>query len=156
MHGRLELVWRVVLGAAMGLGTMGIDLVRASEPDVLYQQHCAACHGVNRTGAMGPALLPESLERLRRAEALKVITQGRVATQMKGFHETLAPEQIAQLTQWIYTPVSPAPVWADADIRASRVQFSAEQGTAIFYLSVLVLPEVLLISGLAVWWRRAS
>ncbi|NOT53447.1 MAG: GldG family protein [Deltaproteobacteria bacterium] len=41
-------------------------------------------------------------------------------------------------------------------IRASRVQFSAEQGTAIFYLSVLVLPEVLLIAGLAVWWRRAS
>lgn len=41
-------------------------------------------------------------------------------------------------------------------IRASRVQFTAEQGTAIFYLSVLVLPELLLIAGLAVWWRRAS
>ena len=41
-------------------------------------------------------------------------------------------------------------------IRASRVQFTAEQGTAIFYLSVLVLPELLLIAGLAVWWRRSS
>jgi ABC-type uncharacterized transport system involved in gliding motility auxiliary subunit len=41
-------------------------------------------------------------------------------------------------------------------IRASRVQFTAEQGTAIFYLSVLILPELLLIAGLAVWWRRAS
>ena len=41
-------------------------------------------------------------------------------------------------------------------IRASRVQFTAEQGTAIFYLSVLILPELLLIVGLAVWWRRAS
>jgi ABC-type uncharacterized transport system involved in gliding motility auxiliary subunit len=39
-------------------------------------------------------------------------------------------------------------------MRASRVQFSQEQGTAIFYLSVLVLPELLLLAGLAVWWRR--
>lgn len=39
-------------------------------------------------------------------------------------------------------------------IRASRVQFTAEQGTLIFYLSVLILPELLLIAGLAVWWQR--
>jgi ABC-type uncharacterized transport system involved in gliding motility auxiliary subunit len=39
-------------------------------------------------------------------------------------------------------------------IRASRVQFTAEQGTVIFYLSVLILPEILLIAGLAVWWQR--
>lgn len=41
-------------------------------------------------------------------------------------------------------------------VRASRVQFSQEQATVIFYLSVLVLPELLLIAGLAVWWRRSS
>jgi ABC-type uncharacterized transport system involved in gliding motility auxiliary subunit len=39
-------------------------------------------------------------------------------------------------------------------LRASRVQFTAEQGTLIFYLSVLILPEFLLIAGLAVWWQR--
>jgi len=39
-------------------------------------------------------------------------------------------------------------------IRASRVQFTTEQGTAIFYLSVLIFPELLLIVGLAVWWQR--
>jgi len=41
-------------------------------------------------------------------------------------------------------------------VRASRVQFSEEQATAIFYLSVLVIPELLLIAGLAVWWRRST
>jgi ABC-type uncharacterized transport system involved in gliding motility auxiliary subunit len=41
-------------------------------------------------------------------------------------------------------------------VRASRVQFSEEQATAIFYLSVLVIPELLLIAGLAVWWRRSN
>jgi ABC-type uncharacterized transport system involved in gliding motility auxiliary subunit len=39
-------------------------------------------------------------------------------------------------------------------LRASRVQFTADQGTVIFYLSVLVIPELLLIAGIAVWWRR--
>ncbi len=39
-------------------------------------------------------------------------------------------------------------------LRASQVQFTRDQGTLIFYLSVLVVPELLLIAGLAVWWRR--
>lgn len=41
-------------------------------------------------------------------------------------------------------------------IRASRVQLTQDQGTVIFYASVLVLPEILLLAGLIVWWRRAS
>jgi mono/diheme cytochrome c family protein len=117
-HG-IDLAWRVALAA--GLALMGIDLARAAAPEVLYQQHCAACHGTQRTGGMGPALLPESLERVRRPEAQKVITMGRIATQMQGFHDKLAAADIAALAQWIYTPVSPAPVWSEADIRASRV-----------------------------------
>ena len=89
---------------------------------VLYQQHCAACHGAQRTGGMGPALLPESLERLRRPEALKTIGAGRPATQMLGFAEKLRPDEVAALAQWIYTPVTPAPTWTETDIRASRVE----------------------------------
>ena len=88
----------------------------------LYQQHCASCHGAQRTGLMGPALLPESLERLRKPEAIKVITQGRVATQMPSFESVLRSEDIAAIVQWIYSPVIPAPQWSDADIRQSRVQ----------------------------------
>jgi len=96
----------------------------APPPDAatLYQQHCAACHGAQRSGAMGPALLPESLERLRRPDALKVIGSGRIATQMPAFADKLRPDELAALAQWIYTPLSPAPVWAEADIRASRVE----------------------------------
>jgi ABC-type uncharacterized transport system involved in gliding motility auxiliary subunit len=41
-------------------------------------------------------------------------------------------------------------------VRMSRVEFSEEQASTIFYLSVLVLPEILLVIGLAVWWRRSS
>ena len=88
----------------------------------LYQQHCASCHGEQRIGLMGPALLPESLERLRPAEALKVITQGRAATQMPAFSEVLNADEISALGKLIYTPLTPAPQWSDADIRHSRQQ----------------------------------
>jgi hypothetical protein len=70
---------------------------------------------------MGPALLPESLERLKRADAVKVIAGGRPATQMQGFADRLSPEAIAGLAEWIYAPVSPPPQWGEAQIRASRV-----------------------------------
>ncbi len=100
----------------------------AADPAALYQQHCAACHGAQRTGGMGPALLPESLARLRGAEAHKVISAGRVATQMPGFAEQLKAEEIAALAKWIYTPVSPAPTWAEEDIRASRTEVAGAAG----------------------------
>jgi mono/diheme cytochrome c family protein len=74
---------------------------------------------------MGPALLPESLERLRPAELLSVITRGRQATQMAGFGTAaggpLQPAEIAALAAWVRSPVVPAPQWTDADVRASRV-----------------------------------
>lgn len=94
---------------------------RAATPAQLYQEHCAACHGADRLGLTGPALLPESLVRLRKAEALEVIAKGRVATQMAGFADKLAKEEIAALAEWIYTPVVPAPQWTEEQIRASRI-----------------------------------
>jgi cytochrome c553/DNA-binding beta-propeller fold protein YncE len=96
----------------------------AADPGALYQQHCAACHGAQRTGAMGPALVPESLERLRRPDAIGVIARGRAATQMPPFADKLSSDEIAALAQWIYTPVAPAPAWGEREIRASRLQLA--------------------------------
>ena len=70
---------------------------------------------------MGPALLPQSLERLRPTEATAVISNGRAATQMAGFSKVLKADEIAQLVQWIYSPVRPVPSWTEADIRDSRI-----------------------------------
>ena len=67
----------------------------------LYATHCATCHGAQRLGGMGPALLPQSLERLRPADAQKVIRTGRPATQMPAFGETLQPAQIAALAAYL-------------------------------------------------------
>ena len=94
----------------------------APDPAALYRQHCAACHGIERVGGMGPALLPESLERLRPAQALEVIGRGRPATQMPGFADRLDAAEIAALARFIATPVLPRPQWREADIRASRLE----------------------------------
>jgi DNA-binding beta-propeller fold protein YncE/cytochrome c553 len=95
-----------------------------AQPDVgtLYSQHCASCHGAGRLGGMGPALLPENLGRLKRGEALGVIRDGRMATQMPGFKDKLSEEQIKQLAELIYTPLAQVPRWDVEQMRASQVR----------------------------------
>ena len=105
------------------LGLIVLWAVEAgATPDAaaLYAEHCAECHGADRLGRSGPALLPESLKRLRAKRAGKVIAQGRTATQMPGFGETLTRDDIAALTAHIFTPPAEPPVWNAAQIEASR------------------------------------
>ncbi|HQZ01630.1 MAG TPA: cytochrome D1 domain-containing protein, partial [Thauera sp.] len=88
----------------------------------LYAQHCAECHAPDRLGSMGPALLPDNLARLRKPDALKVVAEGRTATQMPGFAAQLNKDEIAALVDLIYSPVEPPPRWSDDNIRASRIE----------------------------------
>jgi mono/diheme cytochrome c family protein/DNA-binding beta-propeller fold protein YncE len=90
------------------------------DPAALYQEHCAACHGADRLGATGPALIPEALVRVREQAAREVIVNGRVATQMPGFADKLAPDAVASLLKYIFTPLSRVPAWREAEINASR------------------------------------
>jgi ABC-type uncharacterized transport system involved in gliding motility auxiliary subunit len=39
-------------------------------------------------------------------------------------------------------------------IRSSRVSFTQDEGSVVFYLAVLIIPEILLLVGIFVWWRR--
>jgi ABC-type uncharacterized transport system involved in gliding motility auxiliary subunit len=41
-------------------------------------------------------------------------------------------------------------------VRSSRAELTPRQARSIFYLSVLAIPELMIILGLAVWWRRKS
>jgi DNA-binding beta-propeller fold protein YncE len=94
-----------------------------SAPDStsLYQLHCASCHGVDRLGLTGPALLPENLHRLRKKEAVQVIAEGRPATQMPPFAEHLDTRQTEALVDYIYSPLETLPEWGMEQILASRV-----------------------------------
>ncbi len=94
----------------------------ADHPAVaLYQQHCAICHGAQRLGGMGPALLPQNLKRLRQGSAGEVISQGRAATQMPAFADKLSDAEIQSLVGYIYTELPSVPDWSTADMLASRI-----------------------------------
>jgi len=86
-----------------------------------YQTHCAACHGADRLGGMGPALLPENLARLKKPEAARMISDSRPGVQMPAFKNQLSEKEVEHLVELIYSPVVPAPRWSEAEIRASRV-----------------------------------
>ena len=87
-----------------------------------YAEFCASCHGADRLGGSGTALLPENLERLRRPDAIKTIAEGRIASQMPGFADKLGKEDINALVDFIYKPLPEVPVWGAKEINASHLQ----------------------------------
>ncbi len=124
MLGRIKRDWRrASLAALCGalLSSAAAAAVSESEAEQLYQAQCAACHHAERLGGVGPALFPQNLKRLRRSQAIEVITQGRAASQMEGFGERLSAEQIAAITDYIYAAPAQMPEWSEADIRASQI-----------------------------------
>src|SRR5690606_3464957 len=86
----------------------------------LYAEHCAACHAEGRLGGTGPALIPETLERMYGPKLEAVIAEGRPATQMEGFSDRLTTEEIAAISTWLAEPLAATPSWTSADIAASR------------------------------------
>jgi mono/diheme cytochrome c family protein len=124
-------MWRVLALAAVATILLVIPLLptAASTDDGhafdLYRQHCAECHGADRLGGAGPALLPESLQRLKRADATATIAEGRPATQMPGFGQRLSQDEISALADLIYRPLPSVPDWSMAEIEASRVVHNA-------------------------------
>ena len=88
----------------------------------VYRHHCASCHGEQRLGGIGPALLPQNLSRIRSGEARDVIEHGRALTQMPGFGEVLDDEQIDLLTEFIYQAPAVTPEWGIDNIRASHLR----------------------------------
>ncbi len=87
----------------------------------LYKDHCAECHGETRTGAMGPALFPENLSRLRSSNAKDIIKNGLPATQMPAYADKLNDSQVDLITDYIYSKPKVKPTWEMADILASRI-----------------------------------
>jgi DNA-binding beta-propeller fold protein YncE/cytochrome c553 len=114
--------------AALALAAVVIAPAAAG-PAERYAEHCAACHGADRLGGMGPALLPSNLERLRRPAAIETIARGRIATQMPGFADKLSAEEIRALADYVYASPARPPVWGLDEIRASWIEY-AQPGPA--------------------------
>lgn len=90
-------------------------------PAEIYAEACQDCHGASRLGGAGPALIPQTLQRMRGPKLEEVIRNGRAATQMPGFSDSLTGEQIKQLADFIQRPLDQVPPWGRSEIMASRV-----------------------------------
>jgi cytochrome c553/WD40 repeat protein len=86
----------------------------------LFQANCAVCHAPTRLGGTGPALIPESLGRIKGAALEVIIARGRPSTQMPAFNGSLAADEIAALARYIASPLAQQPSWTEADIAATR------------------------------------
>jgi WD40 repeat protein/cytochrome c553 len=115
--------WKILIPAGFAVYFLfGMaHLAEAADAPANFKQYCASCHGADRLGGLGPALLPENLARLRKAEAEKVIRDGRPATQMLGVGQQLSAEEIKALVDYVYAPILPLPVWGEVEIKASRI-----------------------------------
>jgi mono/diheme cytochrome c family protein/DNA-binding beta-propeller fold protein YncE len=113
---------------ALLVGTLGFSglSVAATPADKLFATHCASCHGADRLGAIGPALMPENLERLRKPQILQTIADGRAATQMPAFGQKLDKDEIQSLADFIVTAPATVPKWGLEEINASRIVNDAD------------------------------
>lgn len=88
------------------LGSNDIEnaLVRDQSVSEYFASLCAACHGPNREGLIGPALLPSTL--LEPDEVyLKVLHNGRYGTLMMpyGGGPKLSDQEVQTLVTWLKT-----------------------------------------------------
>lgn len=117
-------VCHVVLCVVVQTLLFAIPARAADSASGLYSKHCAECHGADRYGLMGPALLPENLSRLRKPEAAAMIRDSRPEARMPAFGGVLNSEEIQQLADYLYTPV-PMPQWGEKEIGATHVVYHA-------------------------------
>jgi len=110
----------VVIGLAI-VAVMAMGGGGWAGPAEDYSEHCASCHGADRLGGLGPALIPQTLRRMRGPKVVNVITQGRAATQMPGFAAEMDEAQITELAAYVTTPLAEVPDWGEGEIIASRV-----------------------------------
>ena len=91
-----------------------------ADTDALYQEHCAECHGAERLGGVGPALIPEALGRMRGPKIVDVILNGRAATDMAAFGDRITPQEAEALAEYLKMPLAVVPDWTVAEIDATR------------------------------------
>jgi dihydro-heme d1 dehydrogenase len=92
----------------------------APDAAALYQTYCAQCHADTRLGRSGPALIPQTLNRMYGPKLIDLISNGSVATQMKGYGDILSETEIAAIASYLEIPLANVPDWGLDDITASR------------------------------------
>ena len=69
----------------------------------LYQEYCAKCHGVDRTGTVAPPLFQLFLRKYTEKKLINIIKNGLPATQMPAFNN-LSEDEIKSIISYIKSP----------------------------------------------------
>ena len=113
------MILRIISASAVVVGLCAGAVKAEPNGAEIYADLCASCHAETRLGGTGPALIPESLGRLKGDKLEAVISEGRAMTQMPSFAATLAPDEISAVAAYVASPFE-APVWGLAEIEATR------------------------------------
>ena len=108
---------------ALWLGLLLAFEASAGQPvEKNYADLCAACHGADRLGGTGPALLPENLARLRRPRRSRPSPKGASPARCRALPAS-SPRKRSR-RWWISSTQPPAkvPVWGEKEIIASHLQ----------------------------------
>lgn len=105
---------RTAVEASVSLGE-----VQGVPVEAFFLDSCAGCHGTDRRGATGPALLPERLTQDASYYA-GVITNGKPGTVMPPFGAFVTPEEVETLISYIQSDTGQGPPqWTFEDAVAS-------------------------------------
>ena len=96
----------------------------------ICQDQCASCHAPTRLGGTGPALIPETVGKLKPERLEAAISKGRSAAQMPGFAASLSPTDIAAVAAHVAKPLAQAPVWTAEDIARTRRMAAQDQAAS--------------------------
>lgn len=88
----------------------------------LYWDKCSGCHGVDRYGGTGPALIPQRLADIDKGVIRTAIGDGRPGTSMAAWKGILTDQQIDDLIGYILSPVQESALtWRIEDMCSSCV-----------------------------------
>ncbi len=116
------------LPAALFLCFITCSSLARADVEAVYQDSCAGCHGVDRLGASGPALIPDMLSGMRGSSVKEVILNGRFGTEMPAFAGRISPEDVEDLSSYLNAPLSGSLNWSSEQAEASRTM---EQGQSL-------------------------
>lgn len=108
----------------------------AADGAALYQQHCAACHGAQRQGAVGPALNGSAWNKVKpeKNSVMQLIAKGVPGTAMPGWKGSLDADKIAALADYLLLPAGALQVQAQQAALAAVVPASPYPELAHFRL----------------------
>ncbi len=101
-------------------GLKPLNKTKIEKAKKIFLNNCASCHGTNRTGIIGPALLPETLSFTKLSMVEGFIKNGFKGTAMPSWKGKLSSKDIALIARYIKTvPAGKTPVWGMKQIKSS-------------------------------------